>query len=259
MLGDKPNIKRDRAGMVAAFCIGHSHSACLAEAARSAGAPLDVLNFWDWPGAILDNSGTVQFAPFVLERMRAPVFSLIGGAVHYDVGLILHDVPFDFIDTAEPDSPLIPQASLIPYSAVRRALLRRTEPYLRIMDAVREAVNGPVFHMQSPPIFEAEAVQEHDPGWVAFYGKGHRIAPAPFRRKLWRMHSAIVAHHCAESGIVFVPCPPEAFDEAGYLRPGLNGRPAHANAAYGALVLDQILALAGPPARRLAFWRPRRH
>jgi hypothetical protein len=230
--------------MVVAVCIGHSHSACVAEAALAAGAPLDVLNFWNLPGAVVTNAGEVNLAPFVAERLRAPVFSLVGGAVHYDVGLILHPLPFDFIDPAEPDIPLVPQAAVIPYSAVRHAIARRTEPYLRIMDAVRASVHGAVFHLQSPPVFVAESVQEDDPGWVAFYGKGHCIAPAPFRKKLWRMHSALVAEHCAATGITFVPCPPEAMDAEGYLRPGLNGRPAHANAAYGKLVLDQILRLA---------------
>jgi hypothetical protein len=226
-----------------AVCIGHSHSACVAEAVRVAAAPVDVLNFWDLPGAIEDDGDGVTLAPHVLARLRAPVFSLVGGAVHHDVGLLMHRQPYDFIDPAEPDAPCVPDPTYVPYDAVMAGLRRRTQPYLRIMDAVRAAVDGPMFHMQSPPIFAHEAPQEHDPGWVAYHGAGRRIAPAPFRRKLWRMHSAIVEAHCAAAGIAWVACPKAACDEAGYLRQGLNGKPAHANAQYGALVLQQIITL----------------
>jgi hypothetical protein len=232
-----------------AVCIGHSHSATIAEAAAASGTDLEVLNFWNLPGAIVTDDGPVHFAPHVRARLRAPAFSLIGGAVHYDIGLLLHRTPFDFIDPAAPDDPLVPGATLIPYGAIRAAMEVRTRPFLDIMDLVRQAVDGPVFHMQSPPVYADEQVHENDPGWVAYHGNGRAVAPAPFRRKLWRMHSAIVAAHCAAGGITFVPCPAASMDPAGYLRAGLNGRPAHANAAYGALVIDQMYQLLEPPAR----------
>jgi hypothetical protein len=224
-------------------CIGHSHSANLEEAVRAEGAPVEVLNFWSHPGAfIVDEDGT-RLAPHIAARLAPPVFSLVGGAVHYDIGLVLPPEPFDFIDPERPTAPLLPGATLLPYGAMRRAMEARTAPYLRIMDAVRAAVTGDVYHLQSPPVYEAEEVQEDDPGWVMFYGRGRRMAPAYFRQKLWRLHSAIVASHCAATGITFIPCPPDSLDEAGYLRPGLNGKPAHANMAYGALVLAQITGL----------------
>jgi hypothetical protein len=225
-----------------AVCIGHSHAANLEDAVRAQGAPVEVLNFWNHPGAVItDDSGT-RLAPHIAARLAPPVFSLVGGAVHYDIGLVLPPDPFDFIDPHAPDGPLLPGATLLPYGAMRRAMATRTAPYLRIMDAVRDVVTGPVYHLQSPPIFEAEAVQEDDPGWVMFYGRGRRMAPAHFRQKLWRLHSAIVADHCAATGITFIPCPPESMTGSGFLRPGLNGKPAHANAAYGALVLAQVAA-----------------
>jgi hypothetical protein len=227
-----------------AVCIGHSHSACIEDAAHAAGAALDVLNFWHLPGAILTQDGEQTLAPYVRARLHAPAFSCVGGAVHYDIGLVLHPAPFDFVDPSTQGEALVPGAELIPYGAIRHTLEIRTRPYLAIMDLVRACVAGDVFHLQSPPVFEAETIQEHDPGWVAFYGRGCSMAPAPFRRKLWRLHSDIVARHCAATGIVFVPCPPGALTRDGYLRPGLNGKPAHANAAYGALVLDQIRRLA---------------
>ncbi len=241
-----------------AVCIGHSHSACVAEAANAAGETLEVLNFWNLPGALIADQGPLHFSPGLRARLHAPIFSMIGGAVHYDIGLLLHRPPFDFIDPAAEHEPLQPGATLIPYGAVRRIMEARSRPYLAIMDLVRQAVDGPMFQMQSPPVYAGEQVHEDDPGWVTFHGRGHTVAPAPFRRRLWRMQSDIIAGHCAATGIVFVPCPPAAMDADFYLRPGLNGRPAHANAAYGALVLDQIRARLPPPkpGRFLRLWRP---
>jgi len=236
---------------IAAICIGHSHAANLQDAAQEDGVAIEVLNFWGLPGAVIDDADGVRLAPYVAARLSAPgvgtpVFSLVGGAVHYDIGLLVPEPAFDVIDPARPDAPLLEGATIIPHGALRHAVARRTAPYLRIMDAVRAAATGPVFHLQSPPVYEDEAVQEHDYGWVAFYGTGRRIAPAWFRQRLWRMHSDVVAAHCAANGITFVPCPPAAMTPEGYLRPGLNGRPAHANAAYGRLLLEQIRGLSRP-------------
>ncbi len=229
--------------MIQATCIGHSHAACLAEAVSAAGAPVEVLNFWGLPGAVITEGDAVSLAPYVAGRLHAPVFSLVGGAVHYDVGLIEHTRPFDFIEPGAAQERARPGAELIPFAAVRRAMMQRTSPYLRIMDAVRRIVAGAMFHFQSPPVFEAETVHEEDPGWVAFYGMGRKVTPGAFRQKLWRLHSALVAEHCAANNIVFVPCPPQAFDANGYLRPEYVGKPAHTNAAYGHLVLNQLLTL----------------
>lgn len=241
-----------------ATAIGHSHSANLADAVRAAGAPVDVLNFWTLPGAVTQHAGHAELSAGVIARLvppgpALPVFSLIGGAVHHDVGLIEHPEKFDFVDPDFPDEPLSPGARIIPLRAVEAALHARALPYLRIMDAVRRAAPGPVYHLQSPPIFADETLQGADLDyWTALYGYAPRVAPAPARRRLWRLHSAIVRRHCAAQGIIWVPCPPAAFDAAGYLRAGLNAHAAHANAAYGALLLRQVLDLA-PPAPALAL------
>ena len=239
-LGWHDKIKR--AGV--AVCIGHSHAACVAAAAAERGVQLLVLNFWQMPGAVIGEGSHARFAPFVIEQLHAPVFSMIGGAVHHDIGLLLPLRPFDFIDPAEPHLPRMQDATLIPYHAVLKNMRVRATPFLRLMDCVRAAVHGPMYHMQSPAIFAGEAPEEDKPDWVAYYGPGRRVSPAPFRRKLWRMHSMVVREHCAASDIHFVPCPAESLDIDGYLRSGLNGRPAHANEAYGAMVLNQILKLA---------------
>ncbi len=226
-------------------CIGHSHTEHLAAAATLSGTPLEVLNFWHLPGAVATEAGHTSLSPELRARLTAPVFSLIGGAVHQDVGLIQHTRPFDLVLPDQPGLPLAPGAEIIPHAAVHAAMLARTQPYLDIMSAVRDAVQGAMFHMESPPTYADEQVPADDPGFHLFFGEGVSFSPAWLRYKLWRMHSAIVSAHCRAAGIVFVAHPAESVSEAGFLLQPFHGTPAHANAAYGQLVLAQLRRLAG--------------
>ncbi len=225
-------------------CIGHSHTEHLAAAAASAGIRLEIFNFWHLPGAVTVEAGQTRLSSELRSRLKAPVFSLIGGAVHQDVGLIQHARPFDLVLPDRPDLPLAPGAEVIPHGAVHAAMLARTRPYLDIMSAVRDAVDGAMFHMESPPTYADEQVPADDPGFHLFFGEGVSFSPAWLRYKLWRLHSAIVSAHCRAAGIVFVPHPAESVSEAGFLREQFHGTPAHANAAYGELVLAQLRRLA---------------
>ncbi len=226
-------------------CIGHSHTEPLAAAAASSGTRLEILNFWHLPGAVTIEAGRTVLSPALRERLGPPVFSLIGGAVHQDVGLIQHARAFDVVLPGRPDLPLAQGAEIIPHGAVHAAMLARTQPYLDIMSAVRDAVQGAMFHMESPPTYADEQVPPDDPGFALFFGQGAAFSPAWLRYKLWRIHSDIVAEHCLRHGIVFVAHPAEAVDGTGFLLAAFHGTPAHANAAYGALVLAQLRQLAG--------------
>ncbi len=231
-------------GQSAPVCIGHSHTENLAAAAALSGTRLEILNFWHLPGAVTQEAGRVALSPGLRARLTPPVFSLIGGAVHQDVGLIQHARPFDIVLPDRPGLPLTPGAEIISYDAVHAALLARTQPYLDLMSAVRDAAAGAMFHMESPPTYADEQVPQDDAGFHLFFGAGAAFSPAWLRYKLWRMHSAIVAAHCLAAGIVFVPHPAQSVGESGFLRETFHGTPAHANTAYGQLVLAQLRRLA---------------
>ncbi len=225
-------------------CIGHSHTENLAAAATLSGTRLDVLNFWHLPGAIITEAGRIRLSAELRARLTAPVFSLIGGAVHQDVGLIQHARPFDVVLPGQPNLPLTPGAEIIPYDAVQAAMLARTQPYLDIMSVVRDTVDGAMFHMESPPTYADEQVPTDDPGFQQYFGSDAAFSPAWLRYKLWRVHSGIVSAHCGTTGITFVSHPPQSVSESGFLQEPFHGTPAHANAAYGQLVLAQLQQLA---------------
>jgi hypothetical protein len=229
------------------LCIGHSHVACVARAAEFAGTPLQALNFWEMPGAILHNDGLPRFSATLeqqLKQHKGPVFSLIGGAAHGVLGMLVHQRRFDFVLAAEPTLPLDPAAEVLPALAVRRVLESLMVDYLALMSAVRQLCAGPLFHIEPPPPF-ADAQRMHaDIPWAMYPGMRQEISPAHFRYKLWRMHSQILIDWCLASGATWAAHPRESVDESGFMRESYYGDGAHANTAYGELVLEQMRQLA---------------
>jgi len=47
------------------------------------------------PDPFVTENGRLALKPAIRSRLVAPVFSLIGGAVHQDIGLVVHPRPFD--------------------------------------------------------------------------------------------------------------------------------------------------------------------
>ena len=220
--------------------IGHSHTETVAAAARQLGQALELLNFWHLPDPFVMEHGRMALVPAIRKRLVAPVFSFIGGAVHQDIGLVVHPLPFDFVWPERPDLPLTPGADIIPFDALHAAMLEQTRHFRDIMSAVRAAVDGPVFQMESPPTFEHEALPQNDPGFYYLFGADAAFSPPWLRYKLWRVHSGIIAAHCQTIGIEFISCPAETVDARGFLQEAYHGTPAHANVAYGALILQQM-------------------
>ncbi|GAB2555866.1 hypothetical protein [Rhodanobacter koreensis] len=229
------------------LCIGHSHVACVARAAEAAGTSLQALNFWEMPGAIQHENGTSRLSVLLEQRLKkhtGPVFSMIGGAAHGVLGMLVHPRRFDFVLPAEPALPLDPAAEVLPALAVRHILESLMVDYLTMMSQVHRLCAGRLFHLESPPpLADAQRMQADIP-WGMYPGMCHEISPAHFRYKLWRLHSQIVGDWCARAGATFVPCPPQSVDENGFMRESYYGDGAHANTAYGELVLEQMRQLA---------------
>lgn len=229
------------------LCIGHSHVACVARAAEVTGFPLRALNFWEMPGATMPGEDGPRLSAELAQQLReyrGPIFSMIGGGAHGVLGLLVHPRRFDFVLPEQPLLPLDPAAEILPALAVRRMLESLMADYLVLMSQVRQLCVGPMFHIESPPPY-ANAVRMHaDVPWGMFPGMCHEISPAHFRYRLWCLHSQITGEWCAAAGVTFVRCPSEAIDENGFMLEPYYGDGAHANVAYGELVLEQMRSLA---------------
>lgn len=220
--------------------IGHSGIWCVVEAAKQHGLNLTLFNFWEMPSAVKDG----VLAPELCASLKkGPVVSFVGGGAPSVLGLAQHPEPFDFVVPEAPDLPLTPGAQIIPHDAMRAVLAELNAPYFLLMRQVRDASGGKTFHLEGPPpVADPERVgsAKH----VSLIpGRVKAFSPRVLRLKIWRLQAAILRGFCADEGIVFVPRPPEVADAEGCLREEYLKDPTHANAAYGALVIEQVRAL----------------
>ncbi|MDE1173228.1 MAG: hypothetical protein PW790_06080 [Parvibaculaceae bacterium] len=159
------------------------------------------------------------------------------------MGLARHPRPFDFVLPECPHLPLDEDAEILPLEAVRASLLAITQEYLDLIKLVRDTATGPVFHIEAPPPYADATRLLADIPWMFFGGMQRQISPAPFRYKLWRLHTQIVRESCRKQGISFIDHPPESVDGNGFLLPAYYLDSMHVNEAYGALVLAQMRRL----------------
>lgn len=229
------------------LCIGHSHVACVAQAARAAAFPLQTLNFWRLPEAIRQESGGPRFDNETERRLLeydGPVFSMIGGAAHVVLGLAVHPRRFDFVLPADPALPLDQAAELIPSLAVRRILESEMAECLALISLVRKLSTGRMIQVEPPPPSADSGRLHADIPWALFPGRCREVSPVSLRHKLWRLHSQVLSDWCAGAGVELLPVPAGTTDADGRLRESYYGDGVHANERYGALVLEQMRQLA---------------
>jgi len=226
--------------------VGASHSVAILEAAEASGIPV---RFFHIKKAISRSTAGPVLSPKLrssLDNCSDTIFSSIGGNAHNNFGLIEHSKPFDFI---HPDFPALrrPGASgfeWIPYSAIKDRMKKAVGLWLDSLRILAELYPGRVKHLESPPQIEDETfIRNHLHARRLRYlgNKPYQISDHHLRYKLWRLNSDIFAESCRECGIEFIPVPPESMDGNGFLRPDFWSNPTHANAAYGALVIKQMV------------------
>ncbi|RDI98730.1 hypothetical protein DVT68_09430 [Dyella solisilvae] len=229
------------------LCIGHSHVASVSRASVEAGIGLVALNFWEMPGATVRQGAGLRLSDDLARRLgqhRGPVFSMIGGAAHGVLGMLVHPRRFDFVLPDAPHLALDAEAEVLPATAVRRVLESLMADFLSLMGHVREVCPGSLVHVEPPPPYEDAERMRPDIPWPLYPGMLHDISPAPLRYKLWRLHSNVLRDWCRKAGAAFLPCPTQSANPRGFLRDLYYGDGAHANVAYGALVLAQMRQLA---------------
>jgi hypothetical protein len=159
------------------------------------------------------------------------------------VGLIQHPEPFDMVDADTPPGP----GALIPRAAFRAWF----EQGLRVGDCARVIALAQAggahrtLHLAPPPP-KADVAHILNRPETHFTANGiheRGVSPAPLRLRLWQVQIEATRAILAPYGIDVLDPPPGTRTPEGYLRPEFYGEDAtHANAAYGARVLDQITA-----------------
>lgn len=245
------------------LCLGQSHFGCVRDAAADAqdelaqaGVALTTLvmnqpHFEPHFNSAEDSGGPDALHPALqaeVLRLNAEadaVYVSVGGTAHCVLGLLEHPRPFDFVLEGDPAVPLLPGREPLPGGVVRAALthtslFRHQRALRRFLPAL---LMRPIAHIESPPPPPDGPLLMANLGGYGRKMTSAGVAPAPLRRKLWRLHSQLVADDCAEAGIEFVGTPPAVHDAEGYLRAEalLHGNPTHANAWYGRHLIEQIV------------------
>ena len=187
----------------------------------------------------------------------AHVFLAILGAYHNILGLLRSGDAFDVImgAAAIPD----PEAmALVPQRAMLHALGEQFALSGKLRNLIA-AARGPVFLISSPPpkrsneyILDRFMRQKKQ----IYRGKSVRqfgIERPELRLKLWLLETRLMADWADSFGAQFLPAPTAALDPDGFLSEAYYGDDVtHANAAYGALVLDQVAAIVSGSSKQVS-------
>lgn len=170
------------------------------------------------------------------------IVSVFGGNQFNVFGLMRHPEPFDFVDVDEPDD-LDAEARVIPLKIMEATF----ERFVRGRDGklLKKLAGGKatVIHLEPPPPKDDDSFIL---GNAETYFKRLDItsiglSKPSLRKKLWRLQSRVMKALCDELGVAFIEAPQSTIDASGFLKRDYYGRDAtHANAAYGAAVLEQI-------------------
>jgi hypothetical protein len=229
----------------AVLALGNSHISTLQTALADRRAQpmtydncFDVRRIYSPKETELEGGISMAAALNLAERLGpADVVALsVAGTCHNIMGLLQHDTPFDLL---APD--MASKTVLVPFHVMYEQMLDHSRARRNIL-RFKQVTQARVYHLATPPPKEDE---DYIRAKMMRY-RGIALAnavlnPAPARLRLWQIEMDALSQACTEWGVDFAPVPEAARTSKGYLKPEFYGADAtHANAAYGALVLDQL-------------------
>jgi len=192
-----------------------------------------------------------------LSRGRIVVLVVMGNQ-HFAHYLLARKPFFDFVDPTEPGHVLYPGAVVMPRRMVKALPMFDTRWVRDLVQRLRAGGCREVIVVGTPPVrSDFGAARENiikDPFWrKRASSMGIDIAscgftPAPIMKRLWGVLQESLADVAGETRARFLSVPGEAIDEHGFRKAEYCGplwNFAHANDAYGRLVLEHIVRAVG--------------
>jgi hypothetical protein len=166
------------------------------------------------------------------------VFFSLGGMEHNLIGLIESKEKFDFMEGQ--DDEVDSTRQIVPHEVIRSAMLWRLESSFVRSEQILQQFSGSLTYVAPPPPFrEVDQSLKLPTAFEPELENG--LVPGRIRLKLYRMRNLLAEQHWRSKGVGLLPVPAEAMDSEGFLLRSFWDRdPTHANAAYGALVVDQM-------------------
>lgn len=221
--------------------IGNSHTnAMAAAAAQRKDARFQVVNLASFFDPV--NKKNKNLRPEIRDYFDPDhIFCSFGGSEHNVFGLLEAPIKFDFM--LPHSAELLDDREVVSYGLIWATLAEAMKRHLAQILELREIFGRSVTHICTPPPFRE--IGEAGVLPRVFHDKMHLgLAPAELRKKIYFTHSAIARHFCLQNDVPFRSPPRGANDSDGFLMPKYcSADPTHANAAYGRLVLDDILEL----------------
>lgn len=178
----------------------------------------------------------------------ALVFSVLAGADYLAHAIVQNPRPFDVIIPGEEHLPRIESAEIVPYRLICSIYRHNLLLAFRLLQQVSDSTGAQIFHFCPPaPVGDPDHIKKYPGELLRPLIEEFGLAPAILRYKLWRLYVNLVRETCTEYGATFVDVPPESVDAAGFLREEFCALdPVHGNAAYGELVIRQMISLTNP-------------
>lgn len=239
--------------------IGHSHTVCIALAAKEMGIPYRLVRLNDIKGtedlrnritsATIDLAGA-KLTGSVSESLKTNTIKSIvsvGGNYHNVIGLLKSPRPFDFIMPGFEHLPLAPDAELIPFDVIKASVYQRLKDGFLTLQYIAAFLGPDIVHLESPPpLGDKDFLAKNLDIYFREKAAGHstEIVYGPTRFKLWRLASDLYERFCSEAKIPWLRTPVE-LDEGLYLpREFYTTNATHANVAFGKAFISAISGIA---------------
>ncbi len=198
----------------------------------------------------VDGRTTVAATPGLIELVDridpdAVLLSFLGGNEHSVLSLLNPAVPFDFVWPAGNEAPLLPDRQPVSVAVVEAQLLASIQNTLAQLTMIRARHPGlRIVHVAPPPPQANEASMRDAPEVFGDLIARVGVMPLSIRLKYYGLYRELFQRHLAPLRIECLGPPAGSQDAQGALRDGLAQGCTHGNEAYGAMVLEQLRALA---------------
>lgn len=253
LAGMKENSSADMGFSGKIVVIGNSHAQAIKTAAQECGGkvrgiPVEVYKLHrkeSTAGTDLSLTEARELLASLSENDLA--VSIVGGNHFNIIGLIEHSRPFYVWGPHSSEDVCADERQVIPVAVMRSILEEAITGERKALRQLANAASCPLIHLEAPPpkgdnlfVERSLAIRE-----TQRFDLGMGIAPPKLRLHLWKIQSQLLRDLCGKLSVRFLEAPEQALDEKGFLKRDYYNRDAtHANAAYGALVLDGIVTKA---------------
>jgi hypothetical protein len=168
------------------------------------------------------------------------VLSFIDGNSHSALSILQHPVPYDFVLPGHEDWGMQPGFQPVPAQLIRSHILPYQLNTIAALALMRIALpKARIIHVLPPPPSHAEQIEAFPEAFGDRVGQ-FGVTPLLVRRKYYVMANRILREETQGMGIEILEPPSACYAADGSLLPQYADGATHGNAAYGALVAEQV-------------------